>query len=64
MDSHKLKPFGTRLDEDLIKEVKIHSTKTDVRVREIVDQALRDYLAAVSLRRGPADEVHDRKSTD
>ena len=44
MNPSKLKPFGTRLDEDLIKEVKIYSTETDIRVREVVDQALRDYL--------------------
>lgn len=48
MDSHKLKPFGTRLDESLIKQVKIHSTTADILVRQIVDQALRDYLSANS----------------
>jgi metal-responsive CopG/Arc/MetJ family transcriptional regulator len=42
--SRQLKPFGTRLEEDLIKEVKVFSTLTDTRVREVVQQALRDYL--------------------
>lgn len=45
MASENLKPFGTRLDEDLITEVKIHSTVTRRRVQDIVEQALRDFLA-------------------
>lgn len=45
MSSENLKPFGTRLDEDLITEVKVHSSVTKMRVQDIVEQALRDFLA-------------------
>lgn len=41
-----LKPFGTKLDEDLIIEVKIQAALTQTTVRTIVDQALREYLAS------------------
>ena len=41
-----LKPLGTKLDEDLIIEVKIQAALTQTTVRTIVDQALREYLAS------------------
>lgn len=40
-----LKPFGTRLDEELIVQVKIVSAKMSLPVQEIVDRALRTWIA-------------------
>lgn len=40
-----LKPFGTRLDEDLIVQVKVISAKTSMSVQDIVDKALRTWIA-------------------
>lgn len=45
MQPNKLKPFATKLDEDLVTELRVHSTVTGTRIGTIVDQALRDYLA-------------------
>lgn len=41
-----LKPFGTKLDEDLIIEVKVQAALMQTTVRTIVDQALREYLTS------------------
>lgn len=43
-----LKPFGTKLDENLIIDLKIRSARTQTTVHDIVDQALREYLGARS----------------
>ena len=44
-DRH-LRPFGTRLDEELIHQVKVASAVSTITVQEIVDEALRSWLAS------------------
>ena len=44
-----LRPFGTRLDEQLIHQVKVASAVTTITVQEIVDEALRSWLEVHAL---------------
>lgn len=45
-----LRPFGTRLDEELIHQVKVASAVSTITVQEIVDEALRSWLEVHTLR--------------
>lgn len=48
-----LKPFGTRLDGELIRRLKLHSALTGRPVQSLVDQAIRQLLASTRQQNGP-----------
>lgn len=47
-----LKPFGTRLDGELIRRLKLHSALTGRPVQSLVDQAIRQLLASARHQNG------------
>ena len=44
MYEQKLKPFGTRLDEDLIIELKVRAALRRIPLQHIIDEAARLWL--------------------
>lgn len=44
------KPFATRIDKDLLKEVKHLSINTDRSIESLTDEAFRDLLIKLSKR--------------
>lgn len=43
-NDQNLKPFGTRLDKDLLVELKIRSAMTCMSLQDIIDAAVRMWL--------------------
>lgn len=44
--------FGVRLEDELIKEIKIQAIKEDKNVNEIIEELLEDYLKKKATKEG------------
>ena len=49
-ETEALVPFSTRIRASTLREAKVHATLTDQKMQDVVEQALREYLARHSQR--------------